>query len=254
MNFRVLSKLSIPSAITAFHCLKENKALKAKSFEHPTQIREHSFDLNWDHKPAHESHRDVYLIRHGQYFTKETEADKKCLTDLGKQQASQTGIWLKQMDIVPTEFVHSTMIRAKQTAELVLAEMGENVSPDKISFTDLLCEGAPYMIEPVGHNKQYLSEKYARNLFDDGARIEAAYRNYIHRGDGNEEEVSIIVCHANVIRYFVMRAMQVDPAAWLRIGLNHGSVTKIRIFGNGDIRVFTLGESSFMPNDFVTSR
>ena len=55
-----------------------------------------------------------------------------------------------------------TMIRAKQTAELVLAEMGENVSPDKISFTDLLCEGAPYMIEPVGHNKQYLSEKYAR--------------------------------------------------------------------------------------------
>ena len=54
------------------------------------------------------------------------------------------------------------MIRAKQTAELVLAEMGENVSPDKISFTDLLCEGAPYMIEPVGHNKQYLSEKYAR--------------------------------------------------------------------------------------------
>ena len=48
--------------------------------------------------------------------------------------------------------------------------------------------------------------------------------------------------------------MQVDPAAWLRIGLNHGSVTKIRIFGNGDIRVFTLGESSFMPNDFVTSR
>lgn len=42
---------------------------------------------------------------------------------------------------------------------------------------------------------------------EDGARIEAAFRHHIHRADPKQKEDSyeIIVCHANVIRYFVCR-------------------------------------------------
>lgn len=42
---------------------------------------------------------------------------------------------------------------------------------------------------------------------EDGARIEAAFRHYIHRAHPKQKEDSyeIIVCHANVIRYFVCR-------------------------------------------------
>lgn len=42
---------------------------------------------------------------------------------------------------------------------------------------------------------------------EDGARIEAAFRRYIHRADPKQKEDSyeVIVCHANVIRYFVCR-------------------------------------------------
>ncbi|PKU42665.1 serine threonine-protein phosphatase mitochondrial isoform x2 [Limosa lapponica baueri] len=41
--------------------------------------------------------------------------------------------------------------------------------------------------------------------YEDGARIEAAFRNFIHRADAKQEEDSyeIFVCHANVIRYIV---------------------------------------------------
>lgn len=52
---------------------------------------------------------------------------------------------------------------------------------------------------------------------EDGARIEAAFRRYIHRADPKQKEDSyeIIVCHANVIRYFVCRfvvaAAQLKP-------------------------------------------
>jgi len=44
-------------------------------------------------------------------------------------------------------------------------------------------------------------------IFQDSARIEAAFRKYIHRADADQSEDSyeIIVCHANVIRYFVCR-------------------------------------------------
>ena len=45
--------------------------------------------------------------------------------------------------------------------------------------------------------------------FQDGARIEAAFRKYFHRADPTQkaDSVEIIVCHANVIRYFVCRSV-----------------------------------------------
>jgi serine/threonine-protein phosphatase PGAM5 len=46
-----------------------------------------------------------------------------------------------------------------------------------------------------------------QQYYEDGARIEAAFRNYIHRADAKQEEDSyeIFICHANVIRYIVCR-------------------------------------------------
>ena len=45
--------------------------------------------------------------------------------------------------------------------------------------------------------------------FQDGARIEAAFRKYFHRADPTQkaDSVEVIVCHANVIRYFVCRSV-----------------------------------------------
>ncbi|PIO38647.1 hypothetical protein AB205_0014690, partial [Aquarana catesbeiana] len=71
----------------------------------------------------------------------------------------------------------------------------------KKSSSDLLREGAPIRPDPpVCHWKPDVEQYY-----EDGARIEAAFRNLIHRADPKQEEDSyeIIVCHANVIRYMV---------------------------------------------------
>ena len=48
---------------------------------------------------------------------------------------------------------------------------------------------------------------FLEEFFQDGARIEAAFRKYFHRASPEQEEDSyeIIVGHANVIRYFVCR-------------------------------------------------
>lgn len=50
-------------------------------------------------------------------------------------------------------------------------------------------------------------------FFEDGSRIEAAFRKYFHRADPEqlEDSYDIIVCHANVIRYFLCRALQFPP-------------------------------------------
>jgi hypothetical protein len=49
-----------------------------------------------------------------------------------------------------------------------------------------------------------------QQFFQDGARIEAAFRKYFHRADCEQkcDTVEILVCHANVIRYFVCRWVQ----------------------------------------------
>lgn len=59
--------------------------------------------------------------------------------------------------------------------------------------------------------------------YKESAAIEAGFRKLIRRAvpESDKHEISIIVCHANVIRYFLMRGLQLPPTAWLQITLPH---------------------------------
>lgn len=95
-----------------------------------------------------------------------------------------------------------------------------------------------------------------QQFFQDGARIEAGFRKYFHRAEPSQEldSYTLLVCHANVIRYFVCRALQLPPEAWLRISLNHASITWLSIQPSGRVTLRLLGDSGHMPPEFVTSR
>ncbi|XP_078277604.1 serine/threonine-protein phosphatase PGAM5, mitochondrial isoform X4 [Rhinoraja longicauda] len=122
------------------------------------------------------------------------------------------------------------------------------LDPEMLSC-DLLREGAP--IEPDPPITHWKPEAM---YHEDGARIEAAFRRYIHRADLKQQNDSyeIIVCHANVIRYFVCRALQFPPEGWLRMCLNNGSITWLTIRPNGRVALRTLGDTGFMPPDKLT--
>ena len=59
------------------------------------------------------------------------------------------------------------------------------------------------------HVSDYFTFSFAclEEFYRDGARIEAAFRKYFHRAPPTQEKssVEVLVCHANVIRYFVCR-------------------------------------------------
>ena len=42
-------------------------------------------------------------------------------------------------------------------------------------------------------------------------------------------EVVLFVGHGNVFRYWICRALQIPPEAWLRISLPHGSITELLV-------------------------
>ena len=118
-------------------------------------------------------------------------------------------------------------------------------------------------------------------FLEEGSRIESAFRNYIRRADSpgelelqarkrnkKQEEgdlaaaaveipkasIDILVCHGNVIRYFVCRGLQLPPEAWLRQSLNNGSITQLYIRPSGRVGIEALGETGHMPKDKLSYR
>ncbi|XP_062873763.1 serine/threonine-protein phosphatase PGAM5, mitochondrial isoform X2 [Trichomycterus rosablanca] len=189
--------------------------------------------------------RHIFLIRHSQYNLSGNGDHEKILTPLGREQAEFTGQRLAALGLKYGVLIHSSMSRAKESANII----SKHLPGVEMVSCDLLREGAPIEpVPPVGHWKPEAV------YHEDGARIEAAFRRYIHRADPKQKEDSyeIIVCHANVIRYFVCRALQFPPEGWLRLGLNNGSITWLTIRPSGRVGLRAMGDSGFMPPDKVT--
>ncbi|XP_069788664.1 serine/threonine-protein phosphatase PGAM5, mitochondrial isoform X2 [Narcine bancroftii] len=140
--------------------------------------------------------RHIFLIRHSQYDLTATTDKDRVLTSLGREQAELTGQRLASLGLNYDILIHSSMTRAKETAAIIR----KYLPGLEMMSCDLLREGAPIEPDPpVSHWKPEAM------YHEDGARIEAAFRRYIHRADSKQQNDSyeIIVCHANVIRYFV---------------------------------------------------
>ncbi|CAO1415895.1 unnamed protein product [Diamesa hyperborea] len=193
--------------------------------------------------------RHLILIRHGQYyFDGPTEADRS-LNDVGKMQAKLTGQRLADLQVPIDNIVISTMTRAQQTGKIIMDCLPKSLDL-KIENDPLLEEGIPYPFTPeLDHWKLNPS-----NLFKDPPRIEAAFRAHFHRAKPSQKEDSytLLVCHANVIRFFVLRALQLPPEAWLRLSLHHASITWLTINPNGRVTLRTLGDAGHMPLGYLT--
>ena len=233
---------------------------KSKAWEYNWDFRQPSALVNPNssdeelEKKKSSTRRRLYLIRHGQYELDKENDKEKVLTELGREQAKCTGKYLSKLGVKYSEIVISTMTRANETGEIILRELSESgleVLSDKfeIDKTDMLREGHP--IDSVPHSRRF---KPCSWEFTDGARIEAAFRKYFHRAHYSQKEDSyeIIVCHANVIRYLVCRAVQNPPEGWLRMSLANGSITEIVLEPNGKVFISGIGDKGHMPTNMIS--
>ncbi|KAJ8931339.1 hypothetical protein NQ314_015748 [Rhamnusium bicolor] len=250
---RILLGLSAVSGVATFYYFNTQKNQAQASWTTSYAPSPYAkWDENWDHRsPKHmriareilnekeenqineereslkpKAYRHLILIRHGQYNLQGQTDEQRILTKLGRLQADYTGKRLKDLDFPYTDMV-------------------------PVTNCDLLREGAPIPPEPpVG---RYKPELY--KFYQDGSRIEAAFRKYFHRAEPSQEKDSytLLVCHANVIRYFVCRALQVPAEAWLRLSLNHASITWITITPNGRCVLRVFGDTGHMPPNVISS-
>nr|ADD38237.1 Serine/threonine-protein phosphatase PGAM5, mitochondrial [Lepeophtheirus salmonis] len=204
-----------------------------------------SWDWDWDARQKNspsKATRYLLLVRHGQY-----DFSNGKLTPKGWEQAFATARRLKELNLPLQYIVGSSMPRAMETASAISSILESGVA--LLPTNELLREGAPYPDIP-----KRSSWKPPLSYHVDGARIEAAFRNYFHRAPPEQKKDSyeIIVCHANVIRYFVCRALQLPPEAWLRLSLKHASLSIICIRPDGRISLRALGDSGHLPPNLLT--
>eukprot|EP00523_Entomoneis_sp_CCMP467_P012533 CAMPEP_0168787822 /NCGR_PEP_ID=MMETSP0725-20121227/12005_1 /TAXON_ID=265536 /ORGANISM="Amphiprora sp., Strain CCMP467" /LENGTH=354 /DNA_ID=CAMNT_0008838053 /DNA_START=42 /DNA_END=1106 /DNA_ORIENTATION=+ len=196
--------------------------------------------------------RHIILVRHGQYDETHKEDEKRKLTALGRLQADLTGRRLAEMlkgsktgkanPCNITSIRVSGMTRAIETADIIATHL------PGVTFEEpdpLLNEGRPCHHIPGSK----ASERIVQVTDDNHARIESAFEKYFQRAeapdddeDGEKHEFEIIVCHANVIRYFMCRALQLPPEAWLRYCPFNCSLTYLTIRPTGSVSCRMVGD------------
>ncbi|XP_014310850.1 LOW QUALITY PROTEIN: serine/threonine-protein phosphatase PGAM5, mitochondrial-like [Myotis lucifugus] len=192
--------------------------------------------------------RHIFLIGHSQRHTDAPREKDRTLTPLGREQAELTGLRLASLGLKFNKIVHSSVTRAVETTDII-SKHARCLPGVSMVSTDLLRKGAPIEPDPPESHWKPKVQYYA-----DGARIQAAFRNYIHRADAKQQQDSyeIFLCHANVTRYIVCRALQFPPEGWLRLSLHNGSITHLVVRPGGCVALTALGDTGFMSPDRIS--
>lgn len=176
--------------------------------------------------------RLLVLLRHGQYDAE----DRGQLTPLGREQARLAAKYLQSLRI--DAMWASTLPRAKETADIV-AETLTHLRP---KHTRLLREGLYTKVEG------YVVPADERR--EDRERADAAYAKFFRPSRSDRTE--LLVCHGNLIRYLLCRAMHTPIAKWLRMTTNHCALSRIVVRDTGAVRVVSYNETAHLPIGLVT--
>jgi serine/threonine-protein phosphatase PGAM5 len=188
--------------------------------------------------------RTIYLVRHGHYDA-DPKADEKLgpgLSPLGVAQAHLVGA---RLGALPTPFdaIHaSPMQRARDTAAII----GQDLPGQRFDIIDDLAECTP----PTRVAKIMAGEKPA-DLAGCSAQIDRVFAKYFVPAPGREQ-AELFVCHGNIIRSLVVRALHVDPEAWLEMSVGHASITKLMVHPDGRIQVISAGDVGHLPPNLLT--
>jgi serine/threonine-protein phosphatase PGAM5 len=176
--------------------------------------------------------RTLLFLRHGQYATESGGA----LTELGREQARLSGVYLGALrfDAVWS----STLPRARETADIV----ARHLDGARVKHTALLREGLYTKVE--GYDVPSAERR------EDRARADSAFNKIVRTSRTDRTE--LVVCHGNLIRYFMCRALHAPVVRWLRMTSSHCGLSRVVVRDTGAVRVVSYNETSHLPMKLVT--
>jgi serine/threonine-protein phosphatase PGAM5 len=198
--------------------------------------------------------RFIYLVRHGQYkrlSAGELEGDSATehairvdggLTTLGIEQSKLTAQRLRSHPI--SAIYSSSLPRAIQTAEII-AQVANGIPLRK---TRILWECIP-CVPPF--LSTFLSDVTSEEIARSREQAEEAYERYFKPARGKDKH-EILVCHGNLMRYFVCRALGVEPEAWGKMGVFNCGISQVAV-SHRSTGVVCHNDSGHLPEDKRTA-
>lgn len=176
--------------------------------------------------------RRLIFVRHGQY----DEVITGALTPLGRKQAAHTATALRKLEV--SAIWSSTLLRAQETATIVAKKQPRA----RLKRSKLLCEVVPTTL-PKRLARRFLID--VRNVTRDRERADRAYDALFR--PARTERTEIVVCHGNLIRYLVCRALGIAPKLWMRLDSTHCGLTEFRVLPRGVVRVVRYNDVGHIP-------
>lgn len=187
----------------------------------------------------------LVLVRHGNY-TPDPSADERLGPHLSPIGVAQAHLAANALAALPRfdGLYASPVQRARDTAAVI----GKDDFPDrKFEVVDDLAECTPPT--PLGDVAK--TEKPA-DMAACKAQLDRVYARFFTAANGQDRR-DLLVCHGNVIRYLVTRALGVDTGAWLAMSIENASITTIRIDAKGRAHVIAVGDVGHIPPAMRTS-
>ena len=185
--------------------------------------------------------RDIILVRHGNYVD-DPAIDERVgpgLSPLGVAQAHLAGARLAGLPIRFDAMLVSPMQRARDTAAII----GESFPGRHFEIVGDLAE-----CTPPTRRKEIIADEKPADLAACKARLDRVFATYFRPASGQgQEQADLLICHGNVIRYLVTRALGVDTTAWLEMSVGHASITHIRVEADGRFKVISVGDVGHLP-------
>ena len=188
--------------------------------------------------------RTIVLVRHGYYVLDPAMGDQPGphLAPIGVAQAQLVGARLAAL---PTRFdamYVSPVQRARDTAAIIAADF-----PGRhFEVVNDLAECTP----PTRRTEAMAREK-PKDLAACQAQLDRVFDHYFKPAMGSER-TELFVCHGNVIRYLVTRALGIDTKAWLEMSVGNASITEIRVEADGRFKVISVGDVGHLPPSMHT--
>ena len=188
--------------------------------------------------------RTIVLVRHGNYVSDPT-ADEQLgpgLSPLGVAQARLAGARLAGLPGHLDGLYVSPMQRARDTAAAIAGDFPER----HFEVIDDLAECTP----PTRRTEITADEK-PEDLAACKVKLDRVFARFFRPAQG-QPQTDLLVCHGNVIRYLVTRALGVDTQSWLELSVGHASITRIRVEADGRFKVIAVGDVGHIPPNMRT--
>ncbi len=189
--------------------------------------------------------RVIYLVRHGQHDQDNPSGSELGgnLTPIGVKQSELTAKFLARKPI--SAVYCSSLNRAEETARIIV----KDIPGITVQQTDLLWECIPSMTPKL----QMEMPNYTNaQVLQDRQRADIAFRKYFKvakRGDRHD----VIVCHGNLIRYFITLVLKAEPDSWVKMDICNCGITQVLVQPEGDMALLCHNDWGHIPKELRTS-